>query len=328
MYMLIIYFTPNNLCLIVSDKGVLTINMTMLILHRLFLMLLYIIPGYVLYKKQIISDEGARDLGKLLLYLILPAAIINSYNIPFSTQKAWGLLISFLAAALSLFLSILVSRILFGKKKPLECFGTAFSNAGFMGIPLVQSVIGADAVYYAAAFVALLNILQWTYGVYIITGDRKTVSLKKILFNPVLISFFIGIVLFLLPVRLPDIVTELMGTIAGMNAPVAMLIIGMYLAQIPFLSLFRDLLSYKASFVRLFLIPALTLLLLAVLPWGDSNLKQTILILAAAPVGSNVAVYARLYHADYKQAVKEVLLSTLLCIASMPLLIGLSGYIL
>lgn len=303
-------------------------NMAEIILNRLVIMLIYMIPGYILYKKKIISNEGARDIGKLLLYLILPSAIINSYNIPFSTQKATGLLISFLAAALSLLLSILVSRICFGRKQPIESFGAAFSNAGFMGIPLVSSVIGADAVYYAAAFVAILNILQWTYGVYVMTGDKSTIAPKKVLLNPILISFFIGIALFCFPVELPGMVSEIMRTVSGMNAPIAMLIVGMYLAQLPLKEVFTGWAGYKASFVRLILIPALTALLLAVLPWGDGSLKQTILILAAAPIGTNVAIYAQLFHSDYKQAVKEIVLSTLLCIVSMPLVIGIAGYIL
>lgn len=197
-----------------------------------------------------------------------------------------------------------------------------------MGIPLVQAVIGDEGVYYAAAFVAMLNILQWTYGVYIMTRNRAVISAKKILFNPILVSFGIAIMLFLLPVQLPSFFTEILNTIASMNAPIAMLTVGVYLAQVPLKELFVEAIGYKASVVRLLLIPLLTDILLAVIPVGDYAMKQTILILAAAPIGSNVAVYAQLYGCDYKQAVKEVVLSTLLCILTMPVIIGVSDYIL
>lgn len=303
-------------------------TMAGMILGRLAIMLVYMIPGFILYKTKIITDAGSKEIGKYLLYIILPAAIIKSYNIEFTADKAVGLLISMLAAVVALLLAMGVSHLIFGSRHAIENFGAAFSNAGFMGIPLVQAVIGDEGVYYAAAFVAMLNILQWTYGVYIMTQNKTVISAKKIIFNPILVSFLIGIVLFLLPVSLPSFFTDILNTVASMNAPIAMLTVGVYLAQVPLKEVFLQPVGYKVSAVRLLLIPLLTSALLAVLPVGDYALKQTILILAAAPIGSNVAVYAQLYGCDYKQAVKEVVLSTLLCIISMPVVIGISDYIL
>ena len=303
------------------------VNMSEVLLERLAVMLFFMIPGYVLYKKRIITDAGTKDIGKLLIYIILPSAIVNSYNIGFSAEKAVGLLLSFVLAALTLLLSVIISKAVFGKRNAIESFGAAFSNAGFMGIPLVSSVIGSDAVYYAAAFVAMLNILQWTYGVYTLTGSKEAISPKKVLLNPVLISFFIGVILFLLPVKLPSFFAEILSTVAGMNAPIAMLTVGIYLAQIPLKTLFSDKMSYKVSAVRLLLIPTATSALLALLPFGDAALKLTVLILASAPIGSNVAVYAQIYGCDHRQAVREVVQSTILCIVTMPLIIGISDCI-
>lgn len=302
--------------------------MSLIILNRIALMLAYMIPGYVLYKKCIIADEGAKDIGKLLIYVILPCAIVNSYNMEYSRERAAGLLLSFLAAAAALALSVISSRVFFGKNRPIEGFGAAFSNAGFMGIPLIASVIGQEAVYYAAAFVAVLNILQWTYGVYLITGDKSAVSVRKILFNPVIISFFIGVILFFLPVKLPVFISEILGTLSQMNAPIAMLTVGFYLAQVSFKELFTDRHGYGVCAVRLLIIPLLTAILLAILPVGDDTLKLTVLILAAAPVGSNVAVYAQIHGGDHKKAVRSVVLSTLMCVVTMPLVIGISERIL
>ncbi|MGN0675351.1 MAG: AEC family transporter [Oscillospiraceae bacterium] len=302
--------------------------MSLIILNRIAVMLAYMIPGHILYKKRIITDNGAKDIGKLLIYVILPSAIVNSYNMEYSRERAMGLLLSFLAAVAALALSVVISRVFFYGKMPIESFGAAFSNAGFIGIPLVSSVIGQEAVYYAAAFVAVLNILQWTYGVYLITGNKSAVSVKKILFNPVIISFVIGIILFFLPVKLPALISEILGNISQMNAPIAMLTIGFYLAQISFKELFTDKKGYGVSAVRLFIIPLLTAILLAVLPLGDNTLKLTVLILAASPVGSNAAVYAQIHGGDYKRAVCEIVLSTLLSVVTMPIVIGISEHIL
>lgn len=302
--------------------------MSLIIMNRIAVMLAYMIPGFILYKKRIVTDEGAKDIGKLLIYIILPAAIVNSYNIEYSREKAAGLLISFLAAAAAFALSVILSRLFFGGKMPIEGFGAAFSNAGFMGIPLISSVIGAEAVYYAAAFVAILNILQWTYGVYLITGNKTAVSVKKKLLNPVIISFVIGVIILFLPVKLPVFISEILGTLSQMNAPIAMLTVGFYLAQISFKELFTDKYGYGVSAVRLLVIPLLTAILLAFLPLGDNTLRLTVLILAAAPVGSNVAVYAQIHGGDYKRAVREIVLSTLLSVITMPLVIGISERIL
>lgn len=299
-----------------------------IILNRLAVMFVYLIPGFILYKKKIITDAGAKDIGKLLIYMILPAAIINSYNIEYSKEKVIGLLISFTVALVAVIISVVLSRLLFKKDKPIEIFGASFSNAGFMGIPLVAAVVGADAVYYCAAFVAILNILQWSYGVFLMTGNKTNISPKKIIFNPILLSFVIGICLFFFPVKLPEFFGGILSTVASMNAPVAMLGVGIYLAQVSFKELFYEKISYKVSLIRLLVIPLITAIVIALLPMGDYTLKQTLVIVASAPIGSNVAVYAQIYGCDYKQAVKEVVLSTLLCIASMPLIIGISDYIL
>lgn len=301
--------------------------MSLIILKRTAVMLIYMLPGFILYKKHIITNGGAGDMGKLLICIILPSAILNSYNIEFSKEKALMLLISFPAAAAALLLSVIISRIFF-KGKPIESFGAAFSNAGFMGIPLISSVIGEDMVYCAAAFVALLNILQWTYGVFLITGKRSAVSVKKIFLIPVMISFISGAALFFLPVRLPPFISEILGTVSQMNAPMAMMIIGFYMAQVSFKDLFAGKRGYAVSAVRLLIIPLMTTLLAAALPPGNYAFKLTMIILAAAPIGTNAAVYAQLYGGNYKAAAGEIVLSTLLSVVTMPLIIQNAGHIL
>ena len=264
----------------------------------------------------------------MLLYAVMPVVIIKSYLVEFSLEKLEGLAISFVLAALSLLLSILVSRVFFKKECGIERFGVAFSNAGFIGIPLVQMTLGEEAVFYVAAFVALLNILQWTYGVLAITGDKSAVSIKKISTNPIVLSFLASILLFLLPISLPAAVTGVIGTIASMNGPLAMIVLGVYLAQVPLKELFTDKQVYKATAVRLLVIPALTIVLMLVFPSKYLLIKLTVMIAASAPIGSNVAIFAQIYGKDYTQAVKEICTSTLLCIITLPIMIGIANAIL
>ena len=299
-----------------------------LLLKQNILMFLYLLIGYFLFRKKLIGISGSADIGRMLLHIVMPAAILKAYMTSYTPERLIGLVLSFLAALLALLLAIFISRIFFKKEQAIERFGAAFSNAGFIGIPLVQMTLGEEAVFYISSFVALLNILQWTYGVFILTGDRNTFSFQKLRTNPVILSFLGGLLLFFLPVRLPDLLTGMIGSLAAMNGPLAMIVLGTYLAQVSPGSLFKEKLAYRSSFVRLILIPILTIILLGFFPAEYHTLKLAVLIAASAPIGSNVAIFAQLYGQDYTRAVKEVCLSTLLCMITLPLITGLADYIL
>ena len=299
-----------------------------LLLKQNILMFLYLLIGYFLFRKKLIGISGSADIGRMLLHIVMPAAILKAYMTSYTPERLIGLVLSFLAALLALLLAVFISRIFFKKEQAIERFGAAFSNAGFIGIPLVQMTLGEEAVFYISSFVALLNILQWTYGVFILTGDRNTFSFQKLRTNPVILSFLGGLLLFFLPVRLPDLLTGMIGSLAAMNGPLAMIVLGTYLAQVSPGSLFKEKLAYRSSFVRLILIPILTIILLGFFPAEYHTLKLAVLIAASAPIGSNVAIFAQLYGQDYTRAVKEVCLSTLLCMITLPLITGLADYIL
>lgn len=296
-----------------------------LLMRQNVIMFIYMFIGIFLYKKKLLTTAGSGDIGKLLLYIIMPVAILKSYLQQFSMELLGALGISFLASLIALLLSILISKLAFGKKYPIEHFGAAFSNAGFIGIPLVQMTLGQDAVFYVASFVAILNILQWTYGVFVITDGQNRISIRTILTNPIVISFVAGLLLFFLPLQMPELVTSVLSTIAAMNGPLAMIVMGAYLGQLTLKELFLDPTVYICSLVRLIVIPLATILILSVLPKEYLVLKQTILIAAAAPVGANVAIFASLHHKNYTQAVKDVCLSTVLCIISYPLILAIAN---
>lgn len=302
-------------------------SIILLLLKQNIVMLFYLLIGYFLFRKKLVGKQGSGDIGRMLLYIIMPMAIVNSYLSDFSLEKLEGLIVSFIMALLSLLLAVVVSRIFFKKEEGIERFGSAFSNAGFIGIPLVQMPLGTEAVFYVSSFVALLNIFQWTYGVLVMTGNRSSVSVGKIRTNPIVLSFLAGIILFLLPVKLPDAPLQVIETLASMNGPLAMIVLGTYLAQIPLKSVYKERIVYKCTFVRLVVIPFLTMALLLLFPKEYTTIKLAVLIAASAPVGSNVAIFAQLYQQNYTTAVKEVCMSTLFSIATMPAVLGIANYI-
>lgn len=296
-------------------------EIVLVLLKQCLIMLILIITGYILYRKKLVTDEGSRELSNILVRIIIPCVIINAYlSADFSMQRIKGLAIMAGLSLAALVIAMIVSYLIFGKRKRVENFSAAFCNAGFMGIPLVSATLGTEAVFYVAVFVALLNIFQWTYGLVIMTGDRKFISIGKIITNPVVIGFVIAIAGFLIPVHIPALITVPVSYVGAMNTPVAMIVLGVYLAQTDMRQILKNRQVWWCSIVRLVVIPAVTIAVMLVIPVAREYtlIKQTALIAAITPVGSNVAIFAKLYGADYEQSVRVVCLSTILCIVTMP----------
>ena len=295
-----------------------------IVLRQIVIMFVYMAIGGLLFKKGLITKEGSKSLANLLLYVVLPCVVVKSFCVARTPERTSGLLVSFLAALGILLLAMVVSHLLF-KKNPIDDFGAAFSNAGFMGFPLVAAVQGSEAIFYAAGFVALLNALQWTYGQSLISGDPSYRSPKAILKNPLVLSLLLGMLIFCLEIPVPAIASDLLAALSALNAPLAMVILGVYLAQTDAKTLFNDPHLYVVAAARLVLIPLLTALVLKLLPAQYASIATTLVIVAAAPIGSNVAVYAQKLGKDYAYAVRGVCLSTLLSVITMPLLMLLVG---
>lgn len=295
-----------------------------IVLRQIVIMFVYMAIGGLLFQKGLITKEGSKSLANLLLYAVLPCVVVKSFCVARTPERMSGLLVSFLAALGILLLAMAVSHLLF-KKNPIDDFGAAFSNAGFMGFPLVAAVQGSEAIFYAAGFVALLNALQWTYGQSLISGDPGYRSPKAILKNPLVLSLLLGILIFCFELPVPAIASDLLAALAALNAPLAMVILGVYLAQTDAKTLFNDPHLYVVAAARLVLIPLLTARMLKLLPAQYAAITTTLVIVAAAPIGSNVAVYAQKLGKDYAYAVRGVCLSTLLSAITMPLLMLLVG---
>ncbi len=182
--------------------------------------------------------------------------------------------------------------------------------------------------FYIVPFIAVLNLMQWTYGAGVLRQNHTKPNLHSIFMNPIMLGTAIGLLLFLTNpgTKLPDVLGTALSGICAMNTPLAMLVLGTYLAKEKFSTLFTRGGLYAVSAVRLLLIPAVSTTILFVLPIG-STVKYALLIAAACPVGANVAVYAQLYDKDYAYASQTVVLSTLLSILSLPLVVLLGEVI-
>lgn len=151
-----------------------------------------------------------------------------------------------------------------------------------------------------------------------ITGKSGKITVKRVITAPFMIAVLIGLFLFLTQLELPSLIAESIGHLANLNTPLAMFAIGIYLAQVGIKEMLMRKDMYYISALRLVVIPFLSIVLLLLVPNTMIEMKNALLLAAACPVGANVAIYAQMYEGDYGYAVETVVISTFLCIVTMP----------
>jgi predicted permease len=261
----------------------------------------------------------------------------------FSTDIAVNmLLVAGIAIAAHLLMFVLV-KFLFIKwqdddKVKLVKYMSVFSNCGFMGLPFLQSLftdsaLQAELVVYCAVVLAIFNILNWTFGVYIITKDKKQIAAKKVLLNPVILAVIISLVVFL-TLQKPlleltvvgtvghKLVTKLMTSLhflSNMVTPLSMFVIGIRLANIDWKQLLTDKWAYIATVVKLIVMSLITMFVVAYLPI-DSAIKYTVFFLLSMPSATSGAMMAVQFGKDSDFASIGVVLSTICSIVTLPLM--------
>lgn len=296
---------------------------TQILLTQTFIMFILMILGLILSKTGLLTEHGSKDMANILLYAVIPCVIIRSYITDFTMEKLYGLLMSAVLAVAAFAVAIAVSYIIYGMRKPIDNFGTAFCNAGFIGIPLVTAVFGNEAAFYVASFASILNLLQWTYGIVIITRRKDMINIKGIRQSCDNITCY-RTVSFITGIKLPGVINSTMAGVAALNTPAAMIVLGYYLSCVRIRDLLLNPSLYLASFVRLIIIPLLTLLVLYIIPAGHGQIGMITLIAAATPVGTSTAIFAQKFGQDYERAVCMVCLSTLFSIITMPVVMYLA----
>jgi malate permease and related proteins len=294
-----------------------------LVFQQVSVMLVFILMGFVLIKKNMISKQGSKEMTLILLYLVTPAVQINAFNVVSSPERTRVLGLSLIYGLIAFFLGLAIS-IIFFKKDSLIQFGVTFCNAGFIGIPLIYSTLGQEAVFFALPYLTLQIIGMWTLGVYMITKDAHHISLKKIVSNPAVIFVVIGLIMYFGQLRLPSLGQKMVDMLVPLNSPLAMIVVGSLVAEANFKTLFKDLHLFFAAFLRLILSPLLVALIFVFLP-GTSDaeflMKSAVLIVAAAPTAANMAIFANLFDLNADQGVKLVSLTTILSILTIPFIV-------
>ena len=300
-------------------------------------------PGYILVKTKTLKPQHSGAFSKLLMYVGMPFLILSGTinNISFDKDliikvavvAAIGIAFTFVMFFASAPASAMEKE---EKTKGMTRFCMTFSNNGFLGIPLAVAVFGADSPVMTVLVILniITNILMYTLGIYLVSGDKSKISLKKAFLNPVLIAFLIGIVLNLLKVNeyIPEVST-FSAHFSGIVTPLSMTILGMKMAEIKFSSLFKSRRMYYVCAMKLVLFPTVIVaLLLGARQLGMSILDQSVIlgffIAFAMPTAGLASTFADGFGGDTESAVTMTLGSTVLSILTIPLLYWALSYLL
>ena len=284
--------------------------------------------GVACAKTKLLSDGAVKALANLVLYIATPCVIIKSCIREFDPAMLRGFLIVVAVAAVNHAVLVFLARVVFrdsdeNRRRVLRC-ATVFSNAGYMAIPLQQAILGEVGVFYCAAYIIVFNLFLWTYGLVEMSGDTR-LSAKKILLNPGIIGVVVGLTLFVLPISVPTLLTDAIGHFAALNTPVPMLIVGYYLAQTNLTSALKDGRGWLCIALRLVAVPlaALGALLLCGVR-GD--LLTACMICIATPAATSCTMFATRFDRNPRLSVNLVSLSTLLSVATLPLMVALTRF--
>lgn len=301
--------------------------MVLILIKQILVMLAMMSIGVVLYKIGQIDEKGVAQLSNLALYVATPCVVIRSLAIPFDpSQLQTGLLV--MAFFFIIFLvSIVVGRFGCGKVDSIGTFAVVFSNSGFVGIPLIQGILGDEYVFFVTMTMVIGTVTFWTYGVYLMSGDKNEVSVKKILTNPNLIAVVVGMILFFTIDELPYIPQQVLNGMANMNTGLGMVILGATLGASNIGLMIADTRLYKAILLRLVAVPLVSIPILMFMP-VPYEVRMVLMIIAAAPAASATSMLALKYGGDYSYGTGLAIGTTIVSMISMPLVLALAMQIL
>lgn len=302
------------------------INVVINTMLKLFIIL---ITGYILNKCGVFDAHVNKKISSLIVNLTSPLLVITSVSAVESQDKNTILMmigIGFVMYFGFILIGKIVCRIFPFPKEDYpvyECM-CVFANTGFMGYPVVQSVLGDEAVFYAAMIHMAYSFFVYTYGVINLnknTGEEFSLDLKQLM-TPGFILVCVSVLIYLLNIQLPPVILSTVDSIGGLTSPLSMMMIGSTLAMYPLKDSIQDLRSYLFAIVRLFIIPTITFLVCKLLN-VDPYLASIAIITNGMPVGSMVLMLATQYDANKEIVTRNIIVSTVLSVISIPVIVSL-----
>ena len=294
---------------------------------QVLILFVLIAVGVVCRVTGILRKEHLGSVTDLMLYVITPCVLIDSFQRPFEREIFRNFCLAILIAGAVHLLAVVLATLLIRepdrRRRAVLRFGVVFSNCGYMSLPLQSALLGDEGVFYAAAYIAVFTVMSWTYGLHIMSQGQERFSWKTIALNPGILSIAVGLLFFFTSFTLPDVLGKPIESLAALNTPLPMLIIGFYVAGLDRKTLFRTSGEFAVLGLRLLLVP-----LLALGGMYLCGVRGTLLVSctvsACAPVAALSTMFATKYKMDAELSASTVTVSTLLSVVTMTLIVGLA----
>lgn len=317
------------------------------VLITVFSLVLLTVPGFIMAKIKMLPENATETLSTIVLYLCQTMLVFACFqNCEYNPKIALNMLyVAGLSIAVHFIMIGAVSLLVRGDDAKKRClrYGSVFSNCGYMGIPLLKMLFPAgesqsEILIYTAVVLSVWNIVNWTFGVYMMTKDKKEVSVKKIVLNPVIIAVVLGFLSFIIfkkPIKdlgepntpLNSVLAKIMGCVNFFGeavTPLSMTVIGIKLANVNLKQLFLDKQAYLCSLLKLIVMSAVTMLVVAFLPI-DVTVKYALFFCLSMPAATSTTLFAVKFKVDGDFASVCVLLSTILSVITIPLMFLVLG---
>ena len=300
----------------------------MVVFQTMLKLFLLLVLGFVLFKCHIFDEYTNKKISALIVNVASPMLIISSIAGVEGNNKSVVFLM--IGAGILMYIGFIIlgkiiNRIFPFPKKDwpvYECM-VVFANTGFMGYPVLLDVFGQEAVFYASLIHMAFNFFVYTYAIMCLTkGDDNEFKLNfKQLLTPGIVLIFIGIIIYLFDIQLPSVLMDTINCVGSLTAPLSMMMIGSSLAVYPIKDSFTDWRSYVFAFVRLIIVPFVTMIVCRLIHINPYYANITI-ITNAMPVGSMVLMLATQYNANVKIVTRNIVVSTLLSVITIPIVVA------
>ena len=304
---------------------------SILLLYKIFQLFIFMVLGFVLVKSKIVNSNDSKVLSQVSLYLLMPAAIINSFDITVKSDIADGLIVSFLAAIAIHIILFAVDAVYkrFFHGTNVERASIIYPNAANLILPIVSFLLGEEWVIYTCSFISVQMLFIWTHCISLFS-DKKF-NIKKIICNVNIIAIFVGAVLMISGIKLPAVVKDVVSPLGSMLGPIGMIIAGMVAANINYKECLKNKRMYLVVFMRLVICPLILLFLMKLLKYIPiTNIDKILLISflsCMTPSASTVMQFAQISNDNEAYATAINIVSTILCIVTMPAFVWLYNLI-
>lgn len=300
-----------------------------LLTQQILVLFIMMACGFLLVKLKLVKSSDSRTLSAISVYLVMPCVIINAFQIDYTDEIRNGFLLA-LVAAIAIHIILFILIWIFGRIFKLEAVEKAsiiYSNAGNLIIPLVTSVLGAQWVIYASAFMCVQMVILWTHGQSLMQGSVGF-NWRRILGNFNLFSIFVGLILFFAGIKLPTVIGSAVSSISSIVGPLCMIMLGMLLASVNFKEVFSGKRIYLVVLLKMLIFPGIVLLFLKFSGIaGFAAHGETILLISLlatiTPSATTICQMAVLYDQKPTYASSINVFTTVVCIVTMPIMVML-----